>query len=82
MDDVYTGYQEPTDSATVYVAEISRTPPPPRLIDFDLNKDGVINVGDQSLQATFTGAGHCPDAAPRPPCTAPIRSTQTLDRQA
>jgi hypothetical protein len=37
-----------------------RTPPPPKLVDFDLNKDGVLNSGDQGMQSSFAVPGKCP----------------------
>jgi hypothetical protein len=41
--------------------EILRSPPPPKLANFDLNKDGGINAGDQLLMGFFIGvAGACP----------------------
>lgn len=48
---------------SVLSAELGRTPPPAKLVDFDINKDGALNPGDQALQASFTAAGMCPSGA-------------------
>lgn len=45
---------------SVLSAEINRAPPPAKLVDFDINKDGTIGPGDQALQSSFTVAGACP----------------------
>jgi hypothetical protein len=39
-------------------AELSRIPPPAKLVNFDLTKDGLINSGDQGTMASRLGA--CP----------------------
>ncbi|MBI5289154.1 MAG: hypothetical protein HY873_09305 [Chloroflexi bacterium] len=38
------------------VLEISRVPPPAKLVNFDMNKDGVVNAGDQLFQVLRFGA--------------------------
>jgi hypothetical protein len=45
---------------SVLASELNRIPPPPKLVDFDINKDGAINPGDQALQSSFVPAGMCP----------------------
>jgi hypothetical protein len=41
-------------------SELVRNPPPPRLVNMDLNKDGVINSGDQGFQGSRAIPGKCP----------------------
>jgi hypothetical protein len=41
--------------------EMMRVPPPAKLVNFDINKDGAINAGDQLMQALLImPPGQCP----------------------
>lgn len=48
----------PGDQALL-ASEVIRTPPPDKLVNYDINKDGALNPGDQAFQANRALPGRC-----------------------